>query len=359
MRIVFAVENESHWDALLPLLRWLSAARCDLIALRRGFGYSAPLDFLALARLLEVHVPRLRWRPRLKVRESDLLIGTVDDLNLLLQLRQSSGATFVATARLPLPALFFSGPVPDRLGSRSSRDRDTPAGRMLCSGAPDAVPALVQRTHHLPFLLTGCPDRLHPAVPAPPDSFVVIHPGDLDLDARHRRDVHKRHRDLLERLLRPLEACGAPVQVRCALAPEPHQDAASVALAVASLEDSQLLSPGGVEVVVGHGWGNLDASRAVLVLREADLLRALASGLARSWWVPLLADESEEERLQPSEPLGPCSLLGSAPYAAWIAGKGWGSPSEVATHVADTLGPLTTPRTAEQTAQAILSATAR
>jgi hypothetical protein len=359
VRIVFAVEDEAHWDALLPLLRWLFAARCDLIALRRGFGYSAPVDFLALAQLLEARVPRMRWRPRLKVRESDLLVGTVDDLRLLLELRQNSGAAFVATARLPLPALFFSGPVPDRLALRTSRDRDTPAGQMLCPGGRDAIAALVERTHHLPFLLTGCPERVHPGAPAPPDSFVVIHPGDLDLGSRTRRDVHTRHRRLLARLLVPLAACGAPIQVRCALAPEVHQDVASVALVVASLEDRGVLDPGSVEVVIGHGWGSLDSARAVLALREIDLLRALASGLSRSWWVPLLEDETEEELLRPSEPLEPCALIGSDPFDRWVTTKGWGSPSDLATHIADTLGQLSTPRTAEQTAQVILSATAR
>ena len=89
------------------------------------------------------------------------------------------------------------------------------------------------------------------------------------------------------------------------------------------------------------------------------MLRALASGLARSWWVPLLEDESDTELLEPSEPLEPCSLIGSDRYVSWIADKGWSSPSDLATHVADALGPLTTPATAEQTAQVILSATAR
>jgi hypothetical protein len=351
-RLVIVLDHPSHWDALLPVLPWMREAGLEIAALRpRLLGGRHELR--DLARALGRSAPSVRWLHALPRAADVLLIGTTDDLP---RLRASAGGRgLVALPRSPVPATVLSSPG-RRLRESAERSRATPAGAILCPGGEGSIPRLAERTGGLPFVTTGLPELDERENGAPRDAFVVLHPGDLEIPASPKLGARK-HDLVLSRLLLPLSKIGAAIEVRTALHPRPGQDASAVIPIVRDLSERRRLPPEQLRVRSRPGWRNLREARAVLVLDPDDLLRAVAAGAERVWWLPFACSAREPE-MPVSRPLAGCAIFDSQEYEDWIAAKAWEKPAPEATRVGRLLAPLSDGSASPRVAQVVLAAAA-
>ncbi len=354
-RVILCLQRDAHVAPLLPLLRWLRAAGVAVAApspglWRRGTGIEA------IAEKLDLSLEGIEWKRRLEIEVSDLLLGTTDDLDALLRAQARSEARFVAVARLPLPATLLSAPAPRSLARAIEEDARRPEGRALTAGDPEALVALASRTRGLPFLLTGCPELSRPVAPPAADALVLLFPGDLRLAGTPASETVVLQERLLERVLTPLSAAGLPIEVSVPVGAEPRQDAESLRPLVERVGRLLSFGNGSLRVCERASTAGLSTAAAVLTLCESDLLSALVAGAERSWRLgfALAADLP----LPPADPALDCVIPTTAALGEWIAAEGWNAPTEGAKRVSAAFAPLTTPRTPERIAQAILSSAA-
>lgn len=352
-RVVVVLEHPSHWDALLPVLPWMREAGVEVAAHRPG-PFTGPRQLRDLARALGHPPPAVHWLRRLPSGEEVLLVGTTDDLP---RLRNRAGSRpLIALPRSPVPAAVVSTPGAG-LREWAEKSRSTPAGALLSPGHEASVPGLAKRTEGLPFVMTGLPELDERDDGGPADGFVIIHPGDLQIERSKSQVAAGVHRMVLSRVLLPLTRAGAAIEVWTALHPGPRQDASAVIPIVRDLAGRRRLPAEQIRVRSRPAWGRLREARAVLVLRPDDVLRAVAAGAERVWWLPFAQAIPEEESRSRSS-LSGCGIFENEEYVDWIAAKGWEHASSETTRVAQLLGPLSDGHASARVAQVVLAAAA-
>jgi hypothetical protein len=354
-RVILCLQRDAHIAALLPVLRWLRGAGVRLAARSPGLRRRNP-GLESIARSLDLPLPTIDWQRRLRVEVSDLLLGTTDDLDALLRAQSESEARFVAVARLPLPATLLSAPAPRSLARVLEDHAHSAEGRVLTAGNPEALLALARRTRGLPFLLTGCPELSLPGASAPQGTLVVLHPGDLPLAGIPANEATLLQERMLERVLTPLSAAGLPVELLVPLGAPPPQDAASLRPLVERVGRLLSFPPGALTLSARASWSRLGTAAAVLTLCQRDLLSALVAGAERCWCIGFAL---EPDLPTPAgDPALDSVIRTPAALGEWIAAEGWYTPPDAAKRVSAALGRVTTRRTPELVAQAILSCAA-
>ncbi len=354
-RVILCLARDAHAAALLPILRWLDHAQVTVVGQSTGFRHRGG-GVNAIARALELAAPAIGWQRRVRPEVSDLLLGTTDDLDALLRAQSESEARFVAVARLPVPATLLSSPPPRLLAATLEEHARSAAGDMLSAGQPECVLALARRTRGLPFLLTGCPEVALPGASATQGTLIVLHPGDLPLAGVPPKEAALLQERLLERILTPLSAAGMPIEILVPVGAEPAQDARSLRPLVERVGRLLSFSSGALTLSQRASWTRLSTAAAVLALTERDLLAALVAGAERCWRLGFALEP--DLPVAASDPSLDCVIPTATALGEWIAAEGWNAPTDAAKRINATLAPLTTPRTPELIAQAILSCAA-
>ncbi len=347
-RVLVAVEKLVHWDAVLPVLRWLEAADVEIRALFSGLHAPKP-EIELIAESFGLEMPRIRWTRRMGSADSALMIGTTDDLGMMLS---QGPRPFIAVPRLPLPAVLLRPPLPPSLTRTTSESRVTSSGVLLNPDHTDHIANLAVRTHGLPYLMTGYPELDQETKDDLHESIVILH--SWDLGSGDEEQLAKQARALAS-VLTPLIPTGFRIELRPSEPRLLSDDIETIAHIVRSLQDTHSIPKGRIAIDPNPGWSSLKDARAILTLSSDDLLKALGAGAERAWWLSSLLPSTQASP-RPRPTLPSCVLANRDAYDQWVRKSGWEEAPKDGDRIALLLGTHRDGHAGERVAQAILSA---